>query len=137
MRRSGPVAAVLLLAWAGTASAQFNPHGRTKKGKPPPSSAPTPAPQRPAPSGRPHASPPAPAPAPGHGAPPPPEAHPSPNGGAASGGAPSSGAARSNAERELLIARYLGAALAQPGAEFPIQRLVELYRERDGTLDAL
>ncbi len=39
--------------------------------------------------------------------------------------------------REALMARYLGAALAQPGAEFPLQRLAELYRERDGNLDAL
>lgn len=38
---------------------------------------------------------------------------------------------------EALIARYTAVALAQPGAEFPVQRLVELYRARDGKLDAL
>lgn len=36
-----------------------------------------------------------------------------------------------------LIARYTAIVLAQPGAEFPLQRLAQLYRERDGKLDAL
>jgi tetratricopeptide (TPR) repeat protein len=36
-----------------------------------------------------------------------------------------------------LIARYMGIVLAQPGADFPLQRLIELYRERDGKLDGL
>jgi tetratricopeptide (TPR) repeat protein len=36
-----------------------------------------------------------------------------------------------------LIARYTAIALAQPGADFPLQRLAELYRSRDGKLDAL
>jgi cellulose synthase operon protein C len=38
---------------------------------------------------------------------------------------------------EVLIARYTQAALQQPGNTFPLQRLAELYRERDGNLDAL
>ncbi len=36
-----------------------------------------------------------------------------------------------------MIQRYTGIVLAQPGADFPLQRLLELYRERDGKLDAL
>src|SRR5690606_34543126 len=38
---------------------------------------------------------------------------------------------------EALIARYTGIVLRQPGAAFPLQRLSELYRERDGNVDAL
>ena len=36
-----------------------------------------------------------------------------------------------------MIKRYTGVVLAQPGADFPLQRLIELYRERDGQLDGL
>jgi tetratricopeptide (TPR) repeat protein len=36
-----------------------------------------------------------------------------------------------------LIARYRGIVLADPAAPFPLQRLAELYRQRDGNLDAL
>ena len=39
--------------------------------------------------------------------------------------------------RAALIARYLGIVLAQPGAEFPLDRLAQLYRERDGNLEQL
>jgi tetratricopeptide (TPR) repeat protein/HEAT repeat protein len=39
--------------------------------------------------------------------------------------------------REALIARYLGLALRDPSASFPLQRLTELYRERDGNVAAL
>jgi tetratricopeptide (TPR) repeat protein len=35
------------------------------------------------------------------------------------------------------IDRYTGIVLAQPGAAFPLQKLVQLYRERDGNLQAL
>lgn len=38
---------------------------------------------------------------------------------------------------EVLIDRYTAIVLAQPGAEFPLQRLAELYRARDGKLDRL
>ncbi len=38
---------------------------------------------------------------------------------------------------DALIARYTGIVLAQPGAQFPLQRLAQLYRERDGNLDKL
>ena len=36
-----------------------------------------------------------------------------------------------------MIQRYTGIVLAQPGADFPLQRLLELYRERDGKPDRL
>ena len=36
-----------------------------------------------------------------------------------------------------LIARYTAVALAQPSSPFPLQRLAQLYRERDGNLRAL
>ncbi len=39
--------------------------------------------------------------------------------------------------REALIARYTGIVLAQPGAAFPLQRLSQLYRERDGNVRGL
>ncbi len=38
---------------------------------------------------------------------------------------------------EQLIQRYLGIVLKQPGAQFPLQRLAQLYRERDGDLEQL
>ena len=119
MRRFGLLTAALVLVTAGTASAQFNPHGRTKKGKPAPSAAPR-RPAAPSTSHAPTAAPVTPKPTP-------------PDPSSTAPAAPS----RASAEREALILRYLGAALAQPGAEFPIQRLIELYRERDGKLDAL
>ncbi|MBN2196422.1 MAG: tetratricopeptide repeat protein [Polyangiaceae bacterium] len=48
--------------------------------------------------------------------------------------APTAASAPSDA---ALIARYTGIVLAQPGASFPLQRLADLYRQRDGKLDAL
>jgi hypothetical protein len=36
-----------------------------------------------------------------------------------------------------LIARYTAIVLAQPASPFPLQRLAQLYRERDGNLKAL
>jgi len=38
---------------------------------------------------------------------------------------------------EARIARYTAIVLRQPGAVFPLKRLAELYRERDGKLDGL
>ena len=37
----------------------------------------------------------------------------------------------------VLVERYTKVVLAQPGAPFPLQRLAQLYRERDGNLSAL
>jgi cellulose synthase operon protein C len=51
-------------------------------------------------------------------------------------GAPASGKA-DGPGRDGLIARYTGIVLAQPGAEFPLDRLTELYRERDGNVEKL
>src|SRR5690606_753248 len=39
--------------------------------------------------------------------------------------------------REALIDRYTRAALSQPGSEFPVRRLAEPARERDGNLQRL
>ncbi len=38
---------------------------------------------------------------------------------------------------DALILRYTGIVLSQPEAQFPIRRLSELYRQRDGKIDAL
>jgi tetratricopeptide (TPR) repeat protein len=117
VRRFGLLAAALILAGSSTAQAQFNPSGRSKKpkapvGARPPAKAPRAAP--PAATGGAAVKAPAPAKSP----------------------TPVADAER-GPPREALMARYLGAALAQPGAEFPLERLAELYRARDGNLDAL
>jgi tetratricopeptide (TPR) repeat protein len=44
---------------------------------------------------------------------------------------------RAPAPVAALIARYTAIALAQPGSPFPVQRLAQLYRERDGNLRQL
>jgi predicted Zn-dependent protease len=110
MRPTRPLAALLVLLVAGTASAQFNPQGRGKKPKPAVGAKPPKTPKTPKPA-QPRAEAPA-----------------EPAETRETGKKPAT---------DALIARYLGAALAQPGAEFPIQRLLELYRERDGKADAL
>jgi len=113
---------VALLLFAGHAAhAEFNPAGRSKKPKPavhpaaPNAGTPKPA-TSPGPAA---AATRAPAPTPTSEAPK--RDQPEPKG-------PNS---------EALIQRYMGIVLAQPGADFPLQRLLELYRERDGKLDAL
>jgi len=112
----------VLLFTGHAAHAEFNPEGRSKKPKP--SAQPTPrvTPVRPKPAA---------------GAPGPSAATPS-----ASPTSPSETSKRDKPElkgpsSEALIQRYTGLVLAQPGADFPLQRLLELYRERDGKLDAL
>lgn len=65
-----------------------------------------------------------------HGPPPPPHPH----GGPPHGPTPVAPAATTPA---VLIERYTKVVLAQPGAPFPLQRLAQLYRDRDGKLDAL
>lgn len=110
------LAASLAVAWpAGTARADFSAAGRVKKPKPgvaKPSSAKQ--------SSTTKAS----------------TAQPS-------GSKPGSGASRSETggapgpSSEALIARYTGIVLSQPGSPFPMQRLAQLYRDRDGNLDAL
>lgn len=44
---------------------------------------------------------------------------------------------RESANDAVLIQRYKGIVLAQPGAQFPLQRLADLVRKRDGSLDQL
>ncbi len=44
---------------------------------------------------------------------------------------------RSGPSQDALIARYTGIVLAQPSQPFPLQRLAELYRQRDGNLKKL
>jgi tetratricopeptide (TPR) repeat protein len=42
-----------------------------------------------------------------------------------------------NASTDALIQRYLAILDAEPGADFPLERLAQLYRQRDGNLKAL
>ncbi|HEX3849920.1 MAG TPA: tetratricopeptide repeat protein, partial [Polyangiaceae bacterium] len=115
--RVWPVA--LLLFTGHAAHAEFNPAGRSKKPKPVVHPA-APAARSP----RPAASP-GPAAAPTHAP-------------VAAGDAPKRDQPEAKGPNsEALIQRYTGIVLAQPGADFPLQRLAELYRERDGKLDAL
>jgi tetratricopeptide (TPR) repeat protein len=116
--------AALVLA-SGTAEAQFNPQGRNKKPHPASDAAPShPAAHAPRAASKPA------------GATTAPKSTGEPSASKPAERQDADGSER-HGDRDALIARYLGAALAQPGAEFPIQRLVELYRERDGKLDAL
>jgi tetratricopeptide (TPR) repeat protein len=115
LRRLRLSAALTLFVVGLTAPAvAFNPAGRSKKPKPtqkaPKPSAATPRPTSPKPAVGPEKS--------------------------TEPGATAPGKAE-GPNREALIARYLGIVLSQPGAEFPLERLTELYRERDGNLDKL
>ena len=67
---------------------------------------------------------------------PPPPAHPPAKHPGNAGPAPSPGAAAGSAQAQL-IQRYTRVVLAQPGAAFPLQRLAQLYRDRDGNIAAL
>lgn len=42
-----------------------------------------------------------------------------------------------NQKTDAMIGRYTALVLSRPGEPFPVDRLVELYRERDGKLDRL
>jgi tetratricopeptide (TPR) repeat protein len=81
------------------------------------------------PHGR-HRPPPAPHPAPAHR-----PGGPGPTG-AAPGASPAPEAATGPAQAQL-IQRYTRVVLSQPGAAFPLQRLAQLYRDRDGKIAAL
>ena len=52
-------------------------------------------------------------------------------------GAPASPPATEGPASGALIERYARIVLAQPGAAFPLQRLAQLYRDKDGNLKAL
>jgi cellulose synthase operon protein C len=47
------------------------------------------------------------------------------------------GPAKAEGDPAQLIERYLSILDADPGADFPLERLAQLYRQRDGNLDAL
>ncbi len=111
--RLGAFGCVALALGASPAFADFNPLGRH-------------AGKHPSARGASHA--------PGHGAAGHgPSAASSPSG--AAGQNP--GATENGESTEVLIARYTALVLARPGEPFPLERLVELYRERDGNLDKL
>lgn len=124
IRSLSAVAAIALLAESpaaapsvsGSVLAQFNPGGR---GKPKPGGA---KPGGFKPGGRPK---------PGGAKP----------GGAKPGGAKPGGAKPGGDGKgpssDALIARYTGIVLQQPASQFPLQRLADLYRERDGNLQKL
>lgn len=50
---------------------------------------------------------------------------------------PGAGADRSAPSQAALIERYARVVLSQPGAPFPLQRLAQLYRDRDGNMAKL
>lgn len=113
-----------------SAEAQFNPRGRkrTPSGAKAPAAHPKQAPRS------------APASTPPRGSAKPKPDAPSASGsapGTASTSAPGSNPGNNKPSNDVLIARYTTIALGQPGVVFPLQRLSELYRERDGNLDAL
>ena len=115
--RSHVLAACLALAVAGGATlpphdarADFDPSGRGKK-KPPKPGPSKPGPARPGPS------------KPGPAKPTKP--------------AGEDGDAKAGPGSDVLIARYTAIVLSQPSQPFPIQRLAQLYRERDGNLKKL
>src|SRR5687767_423532 len=106
------VAFTLVVVGLTTPAVAFNPAGRSKKPK-------AGAAQKPSKAA---------APKPGASKPP---------AAAAPEPAPATRGKGEGQSREALIARYLGIVLAQPGAEFPLERLTQLYRERDGNLERL
>jgi len=126
LRFAARVWPVALLLFAGHAAhAEFNPGGRSKKPRPVVHPA-QPAARSPKPVASPGpAAAATPSPASTHPAQP------------ASEPPKRDQAEAKGVSSEALIQRYTGIVLAQPGADFPLQRLLELYRERDGKLDAL
>ena len=101
-------ALVLALTWPTASHADFDPRGRQKP-KPGPTQ-PKPTGTKPKPTGKP--TPPS----------------------ATSTTTPST---PSPPSADGSIARYMAIVIAQPGALFPLQRLAQLYREKDGNLKAL
>lgn len=60
-----------------------------------------------------------------------------PGGTKPSGTKPSGTTPDQGASTQVLIDRYTKVALSQPGSPFPLQRLAQLYRDRDGNLTKL
>ncbi|WP_437679334.1 HEAT repeat domain-containing protein [Sorangium sp. So ce131] len=111
------------------AAADFDPAGRNKRPKP---KAPKPGGGKAGPAARPQPKPEA-QPKPDARPQPKPDARPQPKPDAPEAGDTKRGGPSSDA----LIARYTAIVLSQPSAPFPLQRLAQLYRERDGNLKKL
>ncbi|HTN92209.1 MAG TPA: tetratricopeptide repeat protein, partial [Sorangium sp.] len=119
-----PAAATLAIPRAE--AADFDPSGRGKRPKP---KAPKPGVSKPGPAGRPQPGrQPQPGPRPQPAAQEP-QAKPDP--------ADAGDAKRGGPSNDALIARYTAIVMSQPSAPFPLQRLAQLYRERDGNLKKL
>ncbi|WP_437837505.1 tetratricopeptide repeat protein [Sorangium sp. So ce1153] len=119
-----PAAATLAIPRAE--AADFDPSGRGKRPKP---KAPKPGVSKPGPAGRPQPGrQPQPGPRPQPAAQEP-QAKPDP--------AEAGDAKRGGPSNDALIARYTAIVMSQPSAPFPLQRLAQLYRERDGNLKKL
>ncbi|WP_437637802.1 tetratricopeptide repeat protein [Sorangium sp. So ce854] len=113
-----PAAATLAIPRAE--AADFDPSGRNKRPRPKPPKA---GGGKPGPAARPQ---PGPRPRPGRPADGP-QAKPDEAG----------DGKRSGPSNDALIARYTAIVMSQPSAPFPLQRLAQLYRERDGNLKKL
>lgn len=100
-----------LVTAEGASAQDFDPKGRKKPGGGKPGGKPVPG--HVVPGGKP----------PGGGGPP------GPSGGDPKGPKGASG--------DVLIQRYTSIVLAQPGSPFPLQRLAQLYREKDGNITGL
>lgn len=119
----------VLTSVAKPAHADFDPSGRGKKPK-------KPAGTKPGPGPKPSGSKPS-------GAKPTKDPTPGPNDGGKTdkpkkpGDEGADGDGDKGRSSDALIARYTGIVLAQPSAPFPLQRLAQLYRDRDGNLKKL
>ncbi len=107
--------AVASLGVASTATADFNPFGRGHGGKHPTphTGAGSPKPRTPG------------------------ATHPTPSPTASTTPDATDKADKADKSTDALIVRYTALALGRPGEPFPLERLVELYRKRDGNLDQL
>jgi len=66
-----------------------------------------------------------------------PAPHPPPHGGGRAHATSPGGPAAGGPSQTALVDRYTRVVLAQPGAAFPLQRLAQLYRDRDGNIAKL
>ena len=108
LRRVLVVLVPAAVALAAPAGAQdFDPHGRRH-------------PPHPTPHPTPHSAP-----------------HPAGGGGAPPAPGPGPAAATGGPAAAVLLERYTRVVLSQAGAAFPLQRLAQLYRERDGNIAKL
>ncbi|WP_437757943.1 HEAT repeat domain-containing protein [Sorangium sp. So ce1389] len=118
-----PAAATLAIPHAE--AADFDPSGRGRRPKPKP---PKPGVSKPGPAARPQ---------PGRQPQPGPRPQPAQEPQAKPDPAEAGDAKRGGPSNDALIARYTAIVMSQPSAPFPLQRLAQLYRERDGNLKKL